>query len=172
MNRYRPWFMALMITSMEYAALGAKPDKGVDTHFEERAKKDGKPGIGLETVEFQIQLFASLSDKQQNELLDQTLAEISSVDRIRKAAQSLETRRSGNAARHALQRGREVPRPHEPLPHRPEPGVDGPARQMLKYGEKVMVLVGTGHLTSDTGLIELLRKRGHRVRHYSEVTDF
>jgi uncharacterized protein YbaP (TraB family) len=79
MNRYRPWFMALLITSMEYAALGAKPDKGVDTHFEERAKKDGKPGIGLETVEFQIQLFASLSDKQQNELLDQTLAEISSV---------------------------------------------------------------------------------------------
>ena len=47
-----------------------------------------------------------------------------------------------------------------------------PLDQMLKNGEKVMVLVGTGHFTSDTGLIELLRKRGHRVRHYSEVTDF
>ena len=44
--------------------------------------------------------------------------------------------------------------------------------QMLKQGEKVMVLVGTGHLTSDTGLIELMRKRGYRVRHYREVTDF
>jgi hypothetical protein len=44
--------------------------------------------------------------------------------------------------------------------------------QMLKRGEKVMVLVGTGHFTSDTGLIELFRKRGYRVRHYREVTDF
>jgi len=34
-----------------------------------------------------------------------------------------------------------------------------------------MVLVGTGHFTGDSGLIELMRKRGYRVRHYREVTD-
>jgi uncharacterized protein YbaP (TraB family) len=39
------------------------------------------PPIGLETVEFQIQLFASLSDKQQRELLDQTLTEVSQCGR-------------------------------------------------------------------------------------------
>jgi uncharacterized protein YbaP (TraB family) len=173
MNRFRPWFMALLITSMEYAALGAKPDKGVDTHFEERAKKDGKPGIGLETVEFQIQLFASLSDEQQRDLLDQTLAEISSVavefEKLLKAWKHGDLKTLQDMLFSEAEKYPDLMNLF--LTARNLAWVD-PLDKMLKNGEKVMVLVGTGHFTSDTGLIELLRQRGHRVRHYSKVTDF
>lgn len=172
MNRFRPWFMALMITSMEYAALGARPDQGVDAHFEARAKKDGKPAEGLETVEFQIQLFAALSDKQQRELLEQTLGEISSV--------AEEFEKMIRAWRHG-----DLPALQEMLFREAEKYPDlmnlfliarnlawmDKLEAMLKRGEKVMVLVGTGHFTGDSGLIELMRKRGYRVRHYREVTD-
>lgn len=173
MNRFRPWFVALMITSMEYAALGAKPDKGVDTHFEQRAKKDGKPAEGLETVEFQLQLFASLSEQQQRDLLDQTLGEIDGVEeefeKLLKAWKygDLETLR-GMLFREAEKYPELM---NLFLTARNEAWM-APLEKMLKNGEKVMVLVGTGHFTSDTGLIELLRKRGYRVRHYREVTDF
>lgn len=79
LNRFRPWLASLVITSTEYGALGAKADRGVDQHFEERAAKDHKPGEGLETVEFQLQLFSQLTSKQQTEMLEQTLAEVSTL---------------------------------------------------------------------------------------------
>jgi uncharacterized protein YbaP (TraB family) len=173
MNRFRPWFMALVMTNVEYANLGAKADMGVDTHFEQRAKKDGKPAEGLETVEFQIQLFASLSDKQQHELLEQTLAEISSV--AEEYEKLILAWKRGDLKTLQEMLFREAEKYPELLNlfliARNLAWMDR-LEQMLKKGEKVMVLVGTGHFTSNTGLIELMRKRGYRVRHYSEVTDF
>lgn len=173
MNRFRPWFMALLMTNVEYASLGAKAEMGVDTHFEQRAKKDGKPAEGLETAEFQIQLFASLSDKQQRELLEQTLAEVSHVaeeyEKIvlawkRGDLKALDEMMLREAERYADLNELFVTARNLAWMDRLE--------QMLKNGEKVMVLTGTLHFISDTGLIELMRKRGHRVRHYREVTDF
>lgn len=173
LNRFRPWFVALMVTSIEYAALGAKPDKGVDTFFEERAKKDGKPAEGLETVEFQIQLFASLSEVQQRELLEQTLGEISSVEE--EFEKMIRAWKYGELDALKAMLFREAEKYPDLmnlfLTARNLSWIDR-LEQMLKRGEKVMVLVGTGHFTSDTGLIELLRKRGYQVRHYREVTDF
>ena len=43
--------------------------------------------------------------------------------------------------------------------------------RMLKNGEQVMVLIGTGHLASKDGIIQLLKNRGYRVRHHREVSD-
>lgn len=173
LNRLRPWFLALMITSTEYAALGAKPDQGVDTFFEERAKKDGKPAEGLETVEFQIQLFASLGEKQQSELLEQTLGEISSVEQeFEKMIKAWKYGQVDELKEMLFREAEKYPDLMNLfLTSRNLAWMDR-LEQMLKRGEKVMVLVGTGHLTSDTGLIELMRKRGYRVRHYREVTDF
>ncbi len=173
LNRFRPWFVALMITSIEYAALGAKSDQGVDSFFEERAKKDGKPAEGLETVEFQIQLFASLSEKQQRELLEQTLGEISSVkEEFEKMIKAWKYGQLDDLKEMLFREAEKYPDLMNLfLSSRNLSWMDR-LEQMLKRGEKVMVLVGTGHLTSDTGLIELMRKRGYRVRHYREVTDF
>lgn len=173
MNRFRPWFVALMITNMEYAALGAKPDQGVDSHFEERARMDGKPGEGLETVEFQIQMFAALSDRQQRELLEQTLEEITNVaaeyEKIVRA-----WKRGDLEALHKmmLSDSERYPELNKLFLTARNLAWMERLEQLLQKGEKAMVLVGTLHFVSDTGLIELMRKRGHRVRHYSEVTDF
>lgn len=173
MNRFRPWFVSLMMTAKEYAVLGATPDLGVDSHFEQRAREDGKPGEGLETTDFQLQLFASLTNRQQQELLDQTLAELSTV--------AVEYEKMIGA----WKRGDLVDL-HDMLFREAEKHPDlmnmfltarnyvwlDKLHAMLDRGEKAMVLVGAGHLTGEAGLLELLRKRGHKVRHYREVQDF
>ncbi|MDZ4403115.1 TraB/GumN family protein [Prosthecobacter sp.] len=173
MNRFRPWFVALLMTNVEYANLGAKAEMGVDTHFEQRAKKDGKPAEGLETVEFQIQLFASLSDKQQRELLEQTLIEVSHVaEEYEKIVRAWKQGDLAALSEMMLQEAERYADLNELFVTARNLSWMDRLEQMLKNGEKVMVLTGTLHFISDTGLIELMRKRGHRVRHYREVTDF
>ncbi|MBE7497069.1 MAG: TraB/GumN family protein [Verrucomicrobiaceae bacterium] len=172
LNRYRPWFVSLIMTATEYSRLGARPDLGVDTHFDQRAKADGKPGEGLETGEFQIQLFASLSDKQQRELLDQTLAEVSTV--AEEYEKMIAAWKNGDLKALHDMLFREAEKHPELmnmfLTARNALWVEK-LDDMLKKGQKAMVLVGSGHLTGNTGLVEMLQKRGHHVRHYREVRD-
>ena len=173
MNRFRPWFVSILMTTKEYAVLGATPDLGVDKHFGDRAKADGKPGEGLETPDFQLQMFSALTNRQQQEMLDQTLAELSTV--ANEYEKMIEAWKQGDlAALHALLL-REAEK-HPDLMNlflnaRNLVWIDK-LDAMLRRGDKVMVLVGAAHLTGDSGLIELLKKRGHRVRHYREVQDF
>jgi uncharacterized protein YbaP (TraB family) len=70
-DRMRPWYASLLMVATEYAALGAAADRGVDQFFEERGKKDGKAGSGLETVEQQLALFSGMTGEQEREVLEQ-----------------------------------------------------------------------------------------------------
>lgn len=172
LNRFRPWFVSLLITSTEYAALGAKPQMGVDHYFEDRAKNDRKPGEGLETVEFQLQLFAKLTADQQREMLDQTLAEVSTLPQEYEEMIDAWKRGELEPLREMLFREAEkfpdlmdlflFDRNLAWMPR---------LEQMLTKGEKVMVLVGTGHFAADKGLLKLLEQRGYTVRHYREVSN-
>lgn len=169
LNRYRPWFLSLIIASMEYAALGAQPDMGVDQHFEERALKDGKPGEGLETVEFQLQMFAGLSGDMQRNLLEQTLSEVTSMGEQYETM--IEAWKTGDiTALHEMlfEEAERFPELMELfLTDRNHSWIDA-LSAMLERGEKNMVLVGAGHLGSNQGLLALLEDRGYRVRHYRE----
>lgn len=172
LNRFRPWFVALMITSTEYGALGAKPDKGVDQYFEARAERDAKPAEGLETVEFQLQLFSKLTQEQQMNMLEQTLAEVSTISQEYDKMISAWKNGELDALHEML--FREAERYPELmdlfLKNRNLAWIDR-LDTMLKKGEKAMILVGTGHLTASDGLIQLLKDRGYRVRHHREVKD-
>lgn len=173
MNRFRPWFVSILMTAKEYAELGATPDLGVDTHFSGRAQADGKPGEGLETTDFQLQMFASLTNRQQQELLDQTLAELSTV--ANEYEKMIQAWKKGDLTALHNMLFREAEK-HPDLMNlflnaRNLVWIDK-LDAMLRRGDNAMVLVGAAHLTGDTGLIELLKKRGHRVRHYREVQDF
>lgn len=173
LSRFRPWLVSLVITSTEYAALGAKPEWGVDQHFEERTKRDEKPASGLESVEFQLQLFAGLTDQQQNEMLVQTLAEVSTLPQ--EFDKMIESWKHGELDELTTMLFREQAKFPDLMEHflydRNEAWMDR-LDEMLKKGERVMLLVGTGHFAADKGLIPLLKKRGYIVRHYREMEDF
>ena len=161
---FQPWYIALMIAAIEYGELGAQPDKGVDNYFEARAARDQKPGEGLETVEFQIGLFSKLSAAQQKELLQQTLDEVKTMGAD--FEKMIKAWKEGDLlVLHEM-----LFREAEQYPDLMDlflinrnkawlERLDG----FLKNGERVMVLVGAGHLTGKQGLIELLKARGHTV---------
>lgn len=164
-KRCRPWFLALTIAAIEYQALGAESDRGLDNWFEKRAAADRKPGAGLETVEYQLTLFSSLPDKIQEQLLLQTLSE---ADTMKKDFEEMiASWRSGDMDRLQEFLYRDADKfpdlMREFLVKRNEAWL-GPLMSYLEKGEQVMVLVGAGHLGGKNGLLELLKAKGCTVR--------
>lgn len=170
-NRFRPWLASLFITSEEYQALGASNDKGADQYYENLSRHDLKPGEGLETVELQLQLFSQLTARQQAEMLEQTLAEVSTLP------QEYETmitawKKGDIDTLHSLinREAEKYPELLEIFINRRNHAWIDRLDTLLTAGEKVMVLVGAGHLGgSPDGVLALLKARGCRVRHVSEV---
>ena len=65
-DQFQPWFVAVALLGLELPKLGLDLEYGMDKHFHKRAGKAGKTIVPLETVEFQLNLFASL-DKEDGE---------------------------------------------------------------------------------------------------------
>jgi len=60
---YKPWYPALVLSLLPLMKLGMVPNAGVEERLEQAAA--GKPRDGLETVQFQLALFDSLSREAQ-----------------------------------------------------------------------------------------------------------
>ena len=169
-NTMRPWLVALMISATEYAALGADPERGVDRLFEKRSALDGKPGEGLETVDFQIGLFTALSEPQQQELLEQTLAEVRTL--ATQYEKMIECWKAGDAdALHQMlfEEAEKYPDLLDRFLTQRNARWLARLEQFLAGKERVMVLVGGGHMGGKGGVIDLLQSRGYKVRPFSEA---
>lgn len=164
MDRFRPWFVSLLMVATEYAALGAAPDRGVDQFFEDRAAKDGKPGTGLETVEQQLALFSGMTPEQEKEVLEQTLAEMATVEA--EFENMISAWRTGDleALQDLLFREAEhYPDLMEAFLYRRNRAWVPELEKVLARGGRAMVLVGAGHLGGELGVISLLRQKGYKV---------
>ena len=169
-NTMRPWLVALMISATEYAALGAEPERGVDREFEKRSARDGKPGEGLETVDFQIGLFTALSEAQQQELLEQTLAEVKSLaSQYQKMIDSWKAGDADVLHQMLFEEAEKYPDLLDRFLTQRNARWMAQLERYLAGREHVMVLVGGGHMGGEGGVIDLLRKRGYQVRKLSET---
>ncbi len=165
LNSCRPWFVSLLITTTEYAHLGASPEMGVDRHFEARARSDGKPAEGLETVELQLQLFAGLEEKLQIAMLEQTLDEVDTLsEEYERMISAWKQGRLDELHEMLFREAAKHPELMEIFLTARNHTWMARLEELLRRGEHAMVLVGTGHFTSETGLIQLLEQRGFRVR--------
>ncbi|MEY4484319.1 MAG: hypothetical protein RL693_1771 [Verrucomicrobiota bacterium] len=157
----RPWFLALTMAAVEYQSLGAKPDHGVDTHYENRAKKDGKKGEGLETVDFQLGIFSNLNETLQEELLRQTFSEAETLSDDYQYL--IDAWRSGNAEKlqeFLFRDADKYPELMEEFLIKRNKSWLPSLLGYLEKGEKVMVLVGAGHLGGKHGVLEMLKEKG------------
>jgi uncharacterized protein YbaP (TraB family) len=165
LRRFRPWFIALTIAAIEYQNLGAEAVRGVDAFYEKRAADEGKATGGLETVEYQLSLFAKLNDTLQEQLLMQTLTEIESMQ---KDFELMTTAwRSGDSAKlqeFLFRDAEKYPELTEQFLYKRNQAWVAPLENYLNSGERVMVLVGAGHIGGKNGLLELLKAKGCTVK--------
>jgi uncharacterized protein YbaP (TraB family) len=166
----KPWMAALTLTAFEMTKAGYLPSAGIDTYFTGRAKDAGKERMALETVDFQVSLFADLTDDQNMAFLTYTLSDLETL--VPELDRLSADWRDGNvsAIEEFLLEG------FEEFPDLFDKLVINRNRAWLESIEKVlagdrdaMVVVGAMHLVGDEGLVHLLRERGHTVEQVSKT---
>jgi uncharacterized protein YbaP (TraB family) len=164
LDRMEPWMVALLFQSVEWQKAGMLPEHGVDMHFSGRAKQDGKPVGGLESVDFQLGLFDNMSAEEQAAFLRQSLEDLSETsEQMRRVVAAW---RAGDAA--AIDAIMNESMDDAPalyarmLTDRNAAWVPQ-IEQLLRGADDVLVVVGAAHLVGEHSVVEMLRQRGHTV---------
>ncbi|TFG65556.1 MAG: TraB/GumN family protein, partial [Nitrospirales bacterium] len=163
-HRLRPWMVASAVMALELQKLGFESAYGVDRHFFEKAKAAGKDIQGLETVEFQLNLFDQLSPSIQEQFLLQTLEDLKNLgtqvsDMVEAwkqgNVQQLEALLVGMGEYPELNQALVINRNHDWLPH---------VERALQEKKPVFIVVGALHLLGKEGLVEALKGKGYLVQ--------
>lgn len=167
-NAFKPGFVAMQIAILELRKAGMAGE-GVDAYFVKKATKDAKPQQYLETMEFQLDLMASMGAGTEDqfmlanlkhadetaELLRQSIAawqvgDIAALERI-----LLNDTRADDPASFALlftQRNQDwIPK----------------IQQLFGNEQRELILVGAGHLPGKDGVLALLSAAGYQVEHFT-----
>ena len=164
LDQMKPWLASVTEVVLELQKLGFNPSQGIDEHFYSRAKADKKEVRGLETVDFQINLFANLSREDSELFLKSMLEE---TDRFPKIfADVIEAWKSGDAAKLEpllLEITKKYPAIYKKFLADRNRVWFPQIEELLGREKNVFVVVGMAHLVGSDGVVDLLKKKGIRV---------
>lgn len=161
-NPMKPWLASILITAMELRRHGYEPRHGIDRHFLRRAKEEGKPVRELESADFQIRLLSGISDELQQYLLLSSLQESSRVSDM--IGELTSAWKRGDAARveklllKSRNKDSRLQPVYETIIYDRNLTMTAHIREYLAAGGTWFVVVGSGHLVGERGILDLLRK--------------
>jgi len=171
-RRMKPPMLAMALTLIEVSRIGMEPRFGIDLHFSQRARADGKEIVELESVAQQVALLDALPADTQVAMLDQTLRGIRSGSLARDMDALIDAWKRGDAERIdeiATQDLRAMPAASADALQRAlyddrNRAMAEKVAALLTRPEVTLVAVGAGHMTGPAGLVALLKARGFSVR--------
>lgn len=162
LQRCQPWMAGLTVAVTTFEKQGYSSASGMEKYFAGRLKDSGKTAIGLETAVGQIEIFAGIGARQQEDMLRQSLEEVRQPEKIQQLA----------AAWHEGDAAAMHDRMHESFKDFPElekllltdrNAAWIPTLEKLLQGDQAtMVVVGAGHLCGPGSVVDLLEKKGYR----------
>lgn len=163
-NRFRPWVSALALTFMEFQRLGFDPSYGIDTHFFNKAKKDGKEIIVLETMDYQLGLFTKMGKAEQESFLRQALKDLEVIDTM--ASEMVSSWKTGDVDKlNSIIKSSFKAHPgiyNRFIIQRNKRWISR-IEDLMRQDENVLVIVGAGHLVGTESILELLKKKGYKI---------
>jgi len=164
-TRFKPWFVALTLTTLELQRLGYNPAFGVDVYFFNRAKTDGKEIGFLEPAEFQIKLLGNMAAQDQNNFLSQTLKDLEMVNQL--AGDLVKSWKTGDSDRlnDLLSKSfKDYPGLHDRLLIQRNKKWIKEIEGAMGKNENTLFVVGAGHLVGPESVVDLLQKKGYPVK--------
>ena len=164
MDRFAPWFVALLLLQIEITERGFDAQHGIEQQVTELAVADRKPITGLETPAEQFAVLGGLSMADQKRFLLMTLEESEQDDA--QLDLMLDAWRRGDTAalaRTLSEEFEDFPQLYRPLTEDRNRAWVGDLEALLDQRDDYLVVVGALHLVGRNSVVELLRQRGHSV---------
>jgi uncharacterized protein YbaP (TraB family) len=162
--RFKPWMLAIALQGMELMKAGFDPALGLDQHFYEQAKSGGKPVQGLETVEFQISRFDTMTMEQQDRMLAETLKELATeTATVGKLGDAWKAGDVAAIERIALADLKSDPLMYQRLLVERNKNWMPKIEALFARKGRAIVIVGAAHLVGPDGLLALLKARGYAI---------
>ncbi len=161
-ENFKPWFLAMSITSMELMKLGFDPNIGVDKYFINKA--EGKKILELEGIPFQIGIFDNFSDKENDMFLLSSLKEADSlgknVEAMVAAWQSGDINLLTKMVTENRSEEAELEEIFTILIDKRNLSMSEKMEKWMNEGGRYFFVVGAAHLVGEKGIINLLREKG------------
>jgi uncharacterized protein YbaP (TraB family) len=161
---FKPWFASMTVVMSRMQKMGFDPGRGLDQHFYYKAAAEKKQVIGLESVDFQIDLFDSLARGNEDAYLDRTLEELAMLetmlDELITSWKKGDIETLGKTLQESFEDYPELKQKF--LLDRNKTWVSK-LNKLLKSDKTHMVVVGAAHIPGEGGLLELLEKKGCKI---------
>jgi uncharacterized protein YbaP (TraB family) len=167
LERQKPWFLALSLTSMEILKLGLNPSYGIDMHFMSEASGKKKI-VELESLEYQFDLLSSFDDDEQESFLLYTLRDLKVLEQelqsMIDAWKSGDTETLESIMKKSTSGDIDMSSVYEKLITERNRNMAGKIEEYLEDDKTYFIIVGAGHLVGKKGIIEILKDKGYTVK--------
>ena len=164
LKQFKPWSLALTLMSLSWTSAGFDPNLGLDKHFYDLARADGRLIQGLETLEFQISRFDEMPMTQQDRLLVETLKEMESgMESVTKLADAWKSGDAATIEKLALEDLRQEPEMYQRLLVDRNRNWLPKIEALFNRPGRALVVVGAAHLVGPDGLLQMLKSKGYTI---------
>jgi len=163
-TQMQPFMVVMTLEVLELQKLGVDAAFGVDKRFYERATKDGKQIVPLETVDFQIGLLTSFTKDEGEAVVKSTLEEIETTSKEFKTITAVwKIGDASSLAKLLNESAEKFPVIFKRLITSRNQDWVPKIQELLNGGKNAVVIVGAGHLVGKDSVVELLKKKGFKV---------
>ena len=166
---YKPGILVLTLTAMQVMQMGFDPGLGIDAYFLNKATSDvpAKKIIELETLEQQVNLFLDVSNgelllKESLYSLDESESMMAEMVRYWKAGD--EKKMNKLLFEDVLNEYPAFSAIYDSLIYQRNDQMLSKIDDMLKRQGNYFVVVGSGHLIGEKGIVNALREKGYEVK--------
>nr|AGU10771.1 TraB family [uncultured organism] len=169
-QQYKPWLVANLLVGAELDQHGFQRGQAVEYALLAAAQKQEKTVRELESADYQLSLFDSLDEHQQEQYLLENLADLADGDSLKRStalidAWNVADQPGIHAAWQAATTGNSISAGfmNRVLLGKRNPEMAANIERIMQQDQVAFVGVGLLHLVGDDGLPQLLKRRGYQV---------
>lgn len=169
-QQYKPWLIANMLVGSDLEQHGYERKQAVEYALLASAQKQDKAVRELESADYQLSLFDSLDERQQEQYLLENLADLANGASLKKSAALLDAWAAADkggiqAAWQSATSGDSVSAGfmNRVLLGKRNPEMAASIERIMQQDQVAFVGVGLLHLVGENGLPQLLKRAGYQV---------